>query len=201
MLRLVGLWQEFQQAASRCERLGDLMNAPPEPYAVVPSARTAAQRRRSRSHGRLLSAIREHLPFCISNLTLAIEPGSLIVLMGPSGCGKSTLAKLLLGFYPPSDGRDPDRRRDIAPPAGNELRQHFGVVPQETTLFSGTIYDNLLDGQPARELRARGRGLQDGRDPRRRSSSCRRATRPRSASTASACPAARSSASRSPAHC
>jgi subfamily B ATP-binding cassette protein HlyB/CyaB len=68
--------------------------------------------------------------------------------MGPSGCGKSTLAKLLQGFYQPSDGQILIDGRDIRYLSANELRQHFGVVPQETILFSGSLYDNLVLGNP-----------------------------------------------------
>src|SRR5207237_8167189 len=52
--------------------------------------------------------------------------------------------KLLQGFYLPSEGRILIDGNDIGHLSANELRNYFGVVPQETTLFSGTIYDNLL---------------------------------------------------------
>jgi subfamily B ATP-binding cassette protein HlyB/CyaB len=68
--------------------------------------------------------------------------------MGPSGSGKSTLAKLLQGFYLPSSGRIKLDGQDIRHLSANELRQHFGVVPQETILFSGTIYENLILANP-----------------------------------------------------
>jgi len=71
-----------------------------------------------------------------------------VVVAGPSGCGKSTLAKLMLGFYQPSDGRIQLDGRDLAHLSANELRQSFGVVPQETVLFSGTIYGNLAMANP-----------------------------------------------------
>jgi subfamily B ATP-binding cassette protein HlyB/CyaB len=68
--------------------------------------------------------------------------------MGPSGSGKSTLAKLLQGFYLPTEGQIKIDGRDIRHLAANELRSHFGVVPQETVLFSGTIYENLIVANP-----------------------------------------------------
>lgn len=68
--------------------------------------------------------------------------------MGPSGSGKSTFAKILQGFYQPSDGRIRIDGTDIQNYSANELRHYFGVVPQETVLFSGTIYDNLLAANP-----------------------------------------------------
>ena len=62
---------------------------------------------------------------------------------------KSTLAKLMQGFYPPADGRIRIDGADIGQMSANELRSAFGVVPQETTLFSGTVVDNLLLANPA----------------------------------------------------
>jgi subfamily B ATP-binding cassette protein HlyB/CyaB len=90
----------------------------------------------------------EQLPYLYQDLSLTIQPGKTIALMGPSGCGKSTLAKLLQGFYPPNDGRILIDGRDVRHLSANELRSYFGVVPQETILFSGTIYDNLLMANP-----------------------------------------------------
>jgi ATP-binding cassette, subfamily B, bacterial HlyB/CyaB len=84
----------------------------------------------------------------VQGVNVSIEPRSITALIGPSGCGKSTLAKLLLGFYQPSDGHIQLDGRDIRHLAANELRQTFGVVPQETVLFSGTLYDNLVMAHP-----------------------------------------------------
>ena len=84
----------------------------------------------------------------LSNLNLEVGRGELLAVMGPSGCGKSTLAKLLQGFYPPTEGQIRLDSRDIRHLAHNELRQTYGVVPQETVLFAGTIYDNLVMAHP-----------------------------------------------------
>ena len=68
--------------------------------------------------------------------------------MGPSGCGKSTLAKLLQGFYFPQEGQITVDGRDIRSLAANELRACFGIVPQETVLFSGSVYDKVVMAHP-----------------------------------------------------
>ena len=146
MLRIAGLWQEFQQASIAVRRLGDIMNAPAEPHGIAPA--------RAPGGGGALElqgvAFRysDHHPYLFRNLALAIRPGELVVVSGPSGCGKSTLAKLLLGFYPPADGRLLLDGRDLRHLPANELRQAFGVVPQETVLFSGSVYDNLAMADP-----------------------------------------------------
>jgi subfamily B ATP-binding cassette protein HlyB/CyaB len=147
MLHLVGLWQQFQQADIAVKRLGDVMNAPPEPYSLVPAheARTGEGRVAIRG---LSFRYADNLPYLFRSFSLSIDPGQCVAIMGPSGCGKSTLAKLLQGFYQPGDGSIVIDGRDARHMAANELRQHFGVVPQETVLFSGTIYDNLTLANP-----------------------------------------------------
>ena len=146
MLRLVGLWQQFQQARLSVDRLGDLMNAPTEPYSVIPAR--DSQRKGYIQIDSLAFKYAEHLPLVYQDLSLAIEPGQVIAIMGPSGCGKSTLAKLMQGFYQPTAGRILVDGIDIRYLSANELRSHFGVVPQETVLFSGTLYDNLQMASP-----------------------------------------------------
>jgi subfamily B ATP-binding cassette protein HlyB/CyaB len=147
VMRIVGLWTNFQQAKLSVERLGDVMNAPAEPYSLTPTRQ---------SSGRGLIEIdglsfryAEDRPLLYEDLSVALQPGESVAIMGPSGTGKSTLAKLLLGFYQPSSGSIRIDGVDIRHMAANELRSHFGVVPQETVLFSGTILANLTAANPA----------------------------------------------------
>jgi len=146
MLRLVGLWQQFQQASMSVTRLGDIMNTPTEPYSISPN-------RQRQPVGKidiegLSFRYAENLPFLYQDFNLTVEPGKVVAIMGPSGCGKSTLAKLLQGFYQPASGILRLDGNDIRYLAANELRSYFGVVPQETILFSGTLYENLLMANP-----------------------------------------------------
>ena len=149
MLRLVGLWQQFQQAEIAVRRLGDVMDIPAEPHALIPQRAGGPDVKAGRIEFQSVSfRYSDKYPWLYRNLNLAIKPGQLTVLVGPSGCGKSTLAKLLLGFYPPSDGRILMEGQDTRSMSANELRAAFGVVPQETTLFSGSVYDNLQLANP-----------------------------------------------------
>ncbi len=147
MLRLVGLWQQFQQANVSVKRLGDIMDMPAEPYTLTPQRASTGQAGRIEFQSVSFRYSEKH-PWLYRNLNLAIKPGQLTVLVGPSGCGKSTLAKLLLGFYPPSDGRIAIDGQDTRYMSANELRASFGVVPQETTLFSGSVYENVMMASP-----------------------------------------------------
>lgn len=146
VMRLVGLWQEFQQANIAVKRLGDILDMPQEPFTLTPQrAAGGVGAIEVRDVGFRYS---DRHPWLYRNLNLAIPTGKLTVLMGPSGCGKSTLAKLLQGFYWPQEGQITLDGRDIRQLAANELRATFGVVPQETVLFSGTVYDNLVMAHP-----------------------------------------------------
>jgi subfamily B ATP-binding cassette protein HlyB/CyaB len=146
VLRIVGLWTQFQQASLSVKRLGDVMNAPIEPYSLTPQRQ---------NDGKGLLEIEglgfrygEDRPMLYSGLDLRLEPGHTVAIMGPSGTGKSTFAKLLLGFYPPTQGSIKIDGIDIRNYSANELRAWFGVVPQETILFSGTILANVQAGNP-----------------------------------------------------
>ncbi|OIR13934.1 toxin RTX-I translocation ATP-binding protein [mine drainage metagenome] len=146
MLRLVGLWQQFQQANLSVQRLGDIMNAPIEPYSVLPS-----RMREGKGHieiEALSFRYADDRPFLYQNFNLKVAPGKVVAIMGPSGSGKSTLTKLLQGFYQTASGTIKIDGNDIRYLSANELRHYFGVVPQETVLFSGTIYDNLMMANP-----------------------------------------------------
>jgi len=146
VLRISGLWQEFQQAAIAVKRLGDVMNAPAEPYSIVPQRERKARGQIDIED--LSFRYGEDRPWLYRDLNLNVEPGQCVAITGPSGSGKSTLGKLLQGFYQPSEGSIRIDGQDIRHLSANELRSHFGVVPQETVLFSGSVYDNLILANP-----------------------------------------------------
>lgn len=148
LLRLVGLWQEFQQASVSVRRLGDVMDMPAEPYSVMPR-RAGTDEARGRVEVAGVSFRYSDLhPWLYRDLSMTFEPGELAVITGPSGCGKSTLAKLMQGFLQPGDGRIMIDGADVRHMSVNDLRGRFGVVPQETTLFSVSVHDNLLMARP-----------------------------------------------------
>jgi subfamily B ATP-binding cassette protein HlyB/CyaB len=146
LLKLAGLWQQFQQSIVAVRRLGDLMNAPAEPWSLKPG-RVSEGAAAIRIEGLSYRYDRDTGPL-FEDLSLDMTAGELVVVKGVSGSGKSTLAKLILGFYVPSGGRILIDGRDARHSSANELRGHFGVVPQDTRLFSGSVYENLVAANP-----------------------------------------------------
>ncbi len=90
----------------------------------------------------------------LQNLSLLALPGEMIALVGPSGAGKTTLVNLLPRFYDPQAGQifiDGVAIQDVTL---RSLRRQIGIVPQDTTLFSGTIAQNIAFGQAEFDLEA-----------------------------------------------
>jgi len=146
LLRMVGLWQQFQQARIAVQRLADIMDAPPEPQAVAAGTRAGGEG--ALEFREVSFRYRDDQPYLLENMSFRIAPGQCVVVVGASGSGKSTLAKLLQGFVLPSEGHIAIDGRNSRHLGANQLRAYFGVVPQETTLFSGTVYENLVLANP-----------------------------------------------------
>ncbi|MEM8675525.1 MAG: ABC transporter ATP-binding protein [Cyanobacteria bacterium P01_G01_bin.67] len=83
----------------------------------------------------------------INNISLLARPGETIALVGSSGAGKSTLVNLLPRFYNADSGKILIDGNNIQDVTLKSLRQQIGIVPQETTLFSGTIAQNIAFGK------------------------------------------------------
>lgn len=83
----------------------------------------------------------------ISNISFDVKPGEMIAFVGPSGAGKSTVASLLPRFYDVDSGSITIDGQDLRGVTLDSLREQVGIVPQETILFNGTVYDNILYGR------------------------------------------------------
>ena len=83
----------------------------------------------------------------LKNFSFQAKPGQVIAFVGPSGAGKSTVASLLPRFYDVTEGSVTIDGIDVRDVTLESLREQVGIVPQETVLFNGTVYDNILYGR------------------------------------------------------
>jgi subfamily B ATP-binding cassette protein HlyB/CyaB len=147
ILRLSQIWQDFQQVQISIERLGDILNAPPEPAPMMrlapPTPRGAIELRNVSFRYRPGSAD------VLRNVSLKIAPGETIGVVGPSGSGKSTLTKLVQRLYLPTEGQVFLDGADLSQVDPAWLRSHIGVVLQENLLFNRTIHENIAFADPA----------------------------------------------------
>ncbi len=84
----------------------------------------------------------------LKGVSFSVEPGQTVALLGATGSGKTTIVNLLPRFYDASDGRVLIDGHDVRDVTIESLRNQIGIVLQETTLFSGTIRDNVAYGRP-----------------------------------------------------
>jgi ATP-binding cassette, subfamily B, multidrug efflux pump len=82
------------------------------------------------------------------DVSLTALPGQTVAIVGPTGAGKTTLVNLLMRFYEVTSGRILLDGVDTAQMAREDLRRHFGMVLQDTWLFTGTVRDNIAYGRP-----------------------------------------------------
>ena len=90
----------------------------------------------------------ETQPNVLENFSLKIKAGQYVAIVGKTGCGKSTLMRLMLGFETPQRGSVHYDDRDIATLDLKSLRRHIGTVMQNSKLFSGDIYSNIVISAP-----------------------------------------------------
>ena len=84
----------------------------------------------------------------IKDLNLDVKHGQNVAIVGPTGAGKTTIVNLLMRFYDPDSGKITIDGHDIGEISRNEVRNLFGMVLQDTWLFSGTVAENIAYGKP-----------------------------------------------------
>ena len=148
LMGLVGLWSLLNDASVAMERLGDVLDLPPEQRPEELASRVAIPELQGdiRFDGVYFRYDGSETPYVLENITVDIKPGELVAIVGRSGSGKTTLAKLIVGFYPPTDGRLTVDGYDIGVVDKEYFRAQVGYVMQTNLLFSGTVAENIAGG-------------------------------------------------------
>lgn len=147
LLRLVNLWQEFQQVGISVERLGDVLNTQPEP-SYNPNRTTLPDVKGQVRFEDVVFRYRPDGPEILRKVSFAVEPGQIIGIVGRSGSGKSTIAKLMQRLYVPERGRILIDGVDLMQVDPAWLRRQVGVVLQENFLFNASVRDNIALTDP-----------------------------------------------------
>ena len=153
VLRLVQLWQDFQQTGVSILRLGDILNTPAEPG--HDRSRLSLPGIRGRiSFDQVNFRYRPDGPEILRDLSLDINVGEVVGIVGRSGSGKSTLTRLVQRLYVPERGRVLIDGVDSAQVDTAWLRRRIGVVLQENMLFNRSVRENIALSDPGLRMEA-----------------------------------------------
>lgn len=147
VLRLAQLWQDFHQARVSIARLGDILNAAPEPM-FDPSRATLPPIKGEVTFDHVNFRYRPDTSLALRDVSLKVLAGQVIGIVGPSGSGKSTLTKLIQRLYVPEAGRILIDGIDLTVADVAWLRRQIGTVLQENVLFNRTIRENIALADP-----------------------------------------------------
>ena len=153
VLRIVQLWQDFQQAGVSVERLSDVLNAPTEP------SHRPGQTGLPRLGGRVVFdcvtfRYRPDRPEVLRRVSFSVPAGQVVGIVGRSGSGKSTITKLIQRLYAPESGRVLVDGLDLAQTDPVGLRRQIGVVLQENFLFNRSVRENIEIAHPGLPIEA-----------------------------------------------
>lgn len=148
VLRLTQMWQQVQQGRVALQKLGDVLNAQPEPGANP--GRTPLGRVEGRIVFRDVTfRYGPRAPAALESLSFAVPAGQVVGIVGLTGSGKSTLIKLLQRLYVPERGSVSIDGVDLSGVDPAWLRPQIGVVPQEVVLFNRSVRENIALSDPS----------------------------------------------------
>lgn len=140
--RVIG---NIQKALAAAQRVFDVLDLP-EDIKNAPDAKALPKVKGDVRFNDVSFAYNENEEV-LSHVSFEVRPGEMIAFVGPSGAGKSTVASLLPRFYDATNGSITIDGQDIRKVTLDSLREQVGIVPQETVLFNGSVYDNILYGR------------------------------------------------------
>jgi subfamily B ATP-binding cassette protein MsbA len=142
--RLSNVYADIQRALAAAQRIFEVLDIEPE----VKDLRGAKELPPVDGYVTFNNVSFEYKPGkpVLTNISFETRPGELIAIVGPSGAGKTTVVNLIPRFYDLVDGSISIDNIDINTVTLQSLREQIGIVPQETILFRGTIYQNILYG-------------------------------------------------------
>jgi len=144
---LGNIYNVLQSGVAGAERVFEILDQQEE-LPDKPSAKVLWQPQGQVVFDQVSFGYQEDLPI-LQNICFSVKPGSITALVGPTGAGKTTIINLLTRFYDVNSGQILIDGCDIREYTRDSLRQCFGIVLQDTYLFSGTISDNIKYGKPA----------------------------------------------------
>jgi len=155
LMGLVGLWNLLNDAGVAMERLGDVLDMEPEqkPQDLPTRVVLPDLQGEIKLDGVYFRYGGEDTAYVLENISLDIKPGELVAIVGRSGSGKTTLAKLLVGFYMPTEGKIIVDGYDMNVIDKDYYRAQVGYVMQSNLLFSGTIAENIASGEESPDRR------------------------------------------------
>ena len=140
--RVIG---NIQRALAAAQRVFDVLDLP-EDIKNAPDAKVLPKVKGDVRFNDVSFAYNENEEV-LSHVSFEVKPGEMVAFVGPSGAGKSTVASLLPRFYDATNGSITIDGQDIRKVTLDSLREQVGIVPQETVLFNGSVYDNILYGR------------------------------------------------------
>src|SRR4051812_18586374 len=136
----------YSKAATGFDRIQEILRSDDEVH-DQPGARKAPQFKGEVEFENVAFAYKEDEPV-LRDVSLHVEPGTMVALVGPTGAGKTTIINLIARFYDPTSGLIKIDGTDIRKFTQKSLRSQISFVLQDTVLFSGTIWDNIAYGCP-----------------------------------------------------
>ncbi|MFD0675236.1 type I secretion system permease/ATPase [Cohnella sp. GCM10027633] len=151
VIRLVQMWQDFQQAALSINKLGDIFRTKSEP--VMDASKTRLPKIRGNVRFETITfRYRPDGPEILRKISFQAQSGMVVGIVGRSGSGKSTLSKLLQRLYVPESGKILVDGIDISMADPSWLRRQIGVVLQENFLFNRSIRENISVHHPTASI-------------------------------------------------